>query len=72
MQNNAPVGVSNSKLGLQPFGEAMDPASFVREQWQVISTYPLTFVLLIFVTASVAVAITRAVMGGALEASREG
>jgi len=49
----------------------MELASFIKEHWQVISTSPLTFIMLAIVVASVSIAVTRAVMGGALEAARE-
>ena len=49
----------------------MDIASFAKEQWQALATAPLAFFLFAVVLIPIVASVTRAVMGGALDAARE-
>jgi hypothetical protein len=49
----------------------MEISDFLKDNWAVVSAAPLTFILFAIVIASVSVGLTRAVMGGTLEANRE-
>ena len=46
-------------------------AEFLKEHWSVITSTPLTFILLALIVGSGVFAFTKTVLGGALEAARE-
>ena len=49
----------------------MDIAKFLDQHWQVISSSPLPFVLFAVIIVAATFALTRVLLNGALEASRE-
>ena len=49
----------------------MDIASFAKEQWQALSSVPLTFVFFAIVLIPLVATVTRTILGGALDAARE-